>query len=114
MEDLNGEFALANAETALDLRKVEMDEERLLDLGGDFTLANAETALELHKCNVMQQHQRIEEREAAFAARVESFEEVSRNLGSTTNIEVISMLKVSLKLGEAWRRTVCYSRRACM
>ena len=83
------------------MHKVEMDEERLLDLGGDFTLANAETALELRKRNVMQQLQCMEEREAAFAARVQSFEEVSRNLGSTTNIEVISMLTVSLKFREA-------------
>ena len=73
-----------------------MDEERLLDLGGDFTLANAETALELRERNLIAQLQRIEEQEAAFAARVESFEEVSRNLGSTANIEVISMLTVSL------------------
>ena len=91
------------------MHKVEMEEEKLLDLGGDFTLANAETVLELRECNVMQQLQRIEEREAAFAAHVESFEEVSRNLVSTTNIEVITMLTVSLKLGEARRRTVCYS-----
>ena len=80
------------------MHKVEMDEERLLDLGGDFTLVNAETAMELRERNVMQQLQRIEEREAAFAACVESFEEVSRNLGSTSNIEVISMLTVSLTL----------------
>ena len=49
----------------------------------------------------MAQLQRMEEREAVFAARVKTFEEVSRNLGSTTNIEVISMLTVFLKLGEA-------------
>ena len=78
-----------------------MEEEGLLDLGGDFTLANAETALELRERNMVQQLQCMEEREAAFATRVERFKEVSRNLGSTTNIEVISMSTVSLKLGEA-------------
>ena len=94
------------------MHKVEMDEERLLDLGGDFTLANAETALELRERNVMQQLQCMEEREAAFAARVQSFEEVSRNLGSTTNIEVISMLTVSLKFREA--EAYCMLLATCM
>ena len=80
---------------------MEDGEDQILDLNGKFALANAECALELRERNVVAQLQRMEEREAAFAARVKTFEEVSRNLGSTTNIEVISMLTVSLKLGEA-------------
>ena len=75
--------------------------ERLLDLNGEFALANVETALELRERNAVQQLQHMEEWEAAFAAHVQRFEEVSRNLGSTTSIEVTSMLTVSLKLGEA-------------
>ena len=84
-------------------------EDRLLDLNGEFALANVETALELRERNVVQQLQRMEEREAAFAARVQSFEEVSRNLGSTTNIEVISMLT---KFGEA--EAYCMLLATCM
>ena len=80
---------------------MEDGEDQILHLNGEFALANAEFALELRKRNVVAQLQRMEEMEAVFAARVKTFEEVSRNLGSTTNIEVISMLTVSLKLGEA-------------
>ena len=80
---------------------MEDGEDQILDLNGEFALEKAECALELRERNVVAQLQRMEEMEAAFAARVKTFEEVSRNLGSTTNIEVISMLTVSLKLGEA-------------
>ena len=80
---------------------MEDGEDQILDINGEFALANAECALELRERNVVAQLQRMEEMEAVFAARIKTFEEVSRNLGSTTNIEVISMLTVSLKLGEA-------------
>ena len=90
---------------------MEDGDERLLDLNGEFALANVETALELRKRNVVQQLQYMEW-EAAFAARVQRFEEVSRNLGSTTSIEVTSMLTVSLKLGEA--EAYCMLLATCM
>ena len=80
---------------------MEDGEDQILDLNGEFALTNAECALELRERNVVAQLQRMEVMGAEFSARVKTFEEVSRNLGSTTNFEVISMLTVSLKLGEA-------------
>ena len=54
------------------------DERELLDWGEAFSRANAETALELREQTVLLQLQTLQENAAAFNARVEAFEEVSR------------------------------------
>ena len=86
-----------------------MEEEQLLGIGESFSRANAETAMELRECTVLLQLQTLQENVAAFNARGQGIRTGEQNLGSTTNIEVISMLEVCSRHLACIKRSCYYA-----